>query len=147
MKRGLAAPWKERPTSYTLRNMRKLASPLLYLLLPVAIAITWAGIETGTDAVAKVPLPHKKAPLADMKPGQVRIYTTEWCSYCKQAKRYFKSKGIRYAEYNIEESSQARQDYQSLGGGGVPLILIGHRQGNKILSGFSIAGFEAQYRQ
>lgn len=119
--------------------MKKINRLLLYLFLPLAIPGAWAGIET--------PLAHKKVPRTEVKPGQVRIYTTEWCSYCKQAKRYFKNKGIRYAEYNIEKPSQARQEYQSLGGGGVPLILIGHRQGNKILSGFSISGFETQYRQ
>ena len=123
--------------------MRKLASPLLYLLLPVVIASAWVD----TDAEARPRFPHKKAQQAELKPGQVRIYTTEWCNYCKEAKRYFRRRGIRYTEYNIEESAQARKEYQSLGGGGVPLILIGHRLGNKILSGFDVLSFEAEYRQ
>lgn len=82
-----------------------------------------------------------------IKPGQVVMYSTTWCGYCKKAKAYFRKKGIRFREYDIEKSSKARLEYQALGAGGVPLILIGKQQGFHRLSGFSIARFENHYRK
>lgn len=88
---------------------------------------------------------HTKTP--KLKPGQVVMYSTTWCGYCKKAKTYFKQKGIKFSEYDIEKSAQAKQEYKALGGSGVPLILIGKKQGNKKMSGFSVATFESYYQQ
>lgn len=84
---------------------------------------------------------------AKLKPGQVVMYSTTWCGYCKKAKAYFRKKGISFSEYDIEKSARAKQEYQALGGSGVPLILIGKKQGNKKMSGFSEATFESYYQQ
>jgi glutaredoxin len=74
---------------------------------------------------------------------RVIIYTTNWCGYCKKAKQYFKEKGIRYTEMNIEKSTQAKMQYDKLGGKGVPIILVG----DKRMSGFSEAGFDRFYNR
>ena len=34
---------------------------------------------------------------------KIKIYTTNWCSYCDLAKRFFDEKGWDYEEINIEE--------------------------------------------
>jgi glutaredoxin-like YruB-family protein len=65
--------------------------------------------------------------------GTVELYVTSWCRYCKKAERYLQDKGIAYQAYDIEKDDQARRHYESLGGGGVPLIVIGSNK----LSGFS----------
>lgn len=72
---------------------------------------------------------------------KVVIYSTEWCSYCERAKRYFKRKKIKYTEYDIEKSSKARRQYKKMGATGVPVILVGKRR----MNGFSEAGFEKVY--
>ena len=72
---------------------------------------------------------------------KVIIYTTNWCGYCKKAKKYFKEKGISYTEMDIERSKKAKIQFEKLGGKGVPVILVG----NKSMSGFSEAGFERLY--
>jgi len=72
---------------------------------------------------------------------KVIIYTTSWCGYCEKAKKYFKNKGIRYTEMNIEKSRIAKMQFEKLGGKGVPVILVG----DKRMSGFSQAGFERIY--
>jgi glutaredoxin len=54
---------------------------------------------------------------------------------------YFRRHGIDYVEHDIERSPEGRAEYQRLGGGGVPLILIGEQR----MSGFSEARFDSLY--
>lgn len=84
--------------------------------------------------------------LPKLRPRAVIMYSTVWCGFCKKAKAYFRKKGIGFTERDIEKSSQAKKEYQALGGGGVPLILVGNKSGTKKISGFSIARFDAAYR-
>lgn len=75
------------------------------------------------------------------------MYSTVWCGFCKKAKAYFKKKSIAFSERDIEKSSQAKKEYQKLGGGGIPLILVGNRTGTQKISGFSVARFDKAYRK
>ncbi|MDH5445963.1 MAG: glutaredoxin family protein [Gammaproteobacteria bacterium] len=77
---------------------------------------------------------------------QIIMYSTTWCTYCKKAKAYFKQNGLSFSERDIEKSKQAEKEYQSYGGGGVPLILVGNKKGTRKLSGFSVARFNAAYK-
>ena len=83
-------------------------------------------------------LPEKKPAANSM---EVVMYATSWCPYCRQARQYFKRRGIAYREYDIERNPDAKSRYDSLGGKGVPLILIGDRK----MSGFSVERFERLY--
>jgi glutaredoxin len=56
---------------------------------------------------------------------KVVMYTTSSCPACKSAKQYFARKGVHYEEYDVNASPAARQEFQRLGGTGVPLILVG----------------------
>jgi len=78
----------------------------------------------------------------NVQAGQVIMYSTAWCGYCKKAKAYFQKKGINYSERDIEKSPKARNEHISLGGGGVPLILIGKHRGQEVMRGFSADRFE-----
>lgn len=89
---------------------------------------------------------RQQAKLPRLGPKQVVIYSTVWCGFCKKAKAYFRKRGIAFTEKDIEKSPQAKKEYQSLGAGGVPLILVGNKQGTRKLSGFSIARFDAAYQ-
>lgn len=85
--------------------------------------------------------------LPKLGPRQVIMYSTVWCGFCKKAKAYFKQKSIAFSERDIEKSTQAKKEYQQLGGGGIPLILVGNKTGTKKISGFSIARFDQAYRK
>jgi len=61
-------------------------------------------------------------------PGEVVIYTTEWCGYCKKAKAFLDARGVRYREVDVEASPEARQEFARLGGRGVPVILVGEQR-------------------
>lgn len=54
----------------------------------------------------------------------VILYATSWCGYCMKVRKIFNQKGIPYREFDIENSSQARKEFKSLGGKGVPLTLV-----------------------
>lgn len=73
---------------------------------------------------------------------KVIMYSTEWCGYCKKARKHFKKQGIRYTEYDIDKSKNARARYNKLGGKGVPVILVGKKR----MNGFSEVGFNRIYR-
>ena len=75
--------------------------------------------------------------------ASVVMYSTTWCGVCKRAKRYFQEQGIAYTEKDIEARDDWRQEFDRLGGVGVPLILVGKRS----MSGFSASRFDALYEQ
>ncbi|PMX03632.1 NrdH-redoxin [Pseudomonas sp. FW215-R2] len=54
--------------------------------------------------------------------AKVVLYTTDWCGYCKQTKRFLDQKGIAFQEFDIEKDAEARKAYEALGGRGIPLI-------------------------
>lgn len=72
---------------------------------------------------------------------KVVMYSASWCGYCKKARNYFNSQGISFSELDIEKDAQAKQQYDSMGGRGVPVILVGKKR----MNGFSVAGFNSIY--
>ncbi len=80
----------------------------------------------------KIALPNKK----------IVMYGAEWCGVCKKAKRYFNAKNIAFTEYDIDKSKRGRREYEKLGGGGIPIILIGKQR----MNGFSVSSFQRLYQ-
>lgn len=93
-----------------------------------------AGLGVGV-AVAKAPALFKKdyvqgdysAYLAQHK-AKVVMYGTDTCPYCAKARDYFKQNGIAYADLDVGKAGPAQEEFKKLGGGGVPLLLIGDRR-------------------
>ena len=55
----------------------------------------------------------------------VKIYSTEWCFYCENTKRFLDEKGIEFEEINIESKGMSREDLEKITGGRtVPQIVI-----------------------
>lgn len=52
----------------------------------------------------------------------VVLYATAWCGYCQKTRELFAEHGIDYVEYDIEKSDVAYQQFQRLGGRGVPVV-------------------------
>jgi len=63
------------------------------------------------------------------------MYSTSWCPHCKRARAYFAQNGIAYQDIDVEKSESGKRDFARLGGGGVPLILVG----GKAMRGFDPA--------
>lgn len=73
----------------------------------------------------------------------VIMYSTSWCGYCKQARRYFNQNNIEFTEYDVEKSEKGKKDFKRLDGKGVPVILVEDRR----LNGFSKSAFEQIYQR
>ncbi len=55
---------------------------------------------------------------------QAVLYATAWCGYCARTRKFFNEHSISFREYDIEKSTEARTQYEQLGGHGVPVVLI-----------------------
>jgi glutaredoxin len=94
------------------------------------------------QSVTIEPLTETKYDNEDKKiDTKMTMYSTSWCRYCKKARRYFKAHNIAYRDFDIENDPKAKKRFKSLGGQGVPLILVGK---NKI-SGFNEKSFKQVY--
>lgn len=71
----------------------------------------------------------------------VVMYSADWCGVCKEAKAYFQKNNIPFKDYDVENSAKARREFRSMGGKGVPIILVGKRR----MNGFSAANFRRMY--
>ena len=72
---------------------------------------------------------------------KVVMYSTDWCGYCKKARKYFSDNFIPFTEYDIEKNRTARIRYKKMGATGVPVITVGKKR----MNGFSIKGFQRIY--
>ena len=55
----------------------------------------------------------------------VKVYTTHWCPYCVNAKRFLNEKNIEFEEINIVTEGMTREDLEKITGGRtVPQIVI-----------------------
>lgn len=61
-----------------------------------------------------------------MSQATVKVFSTEWCGFCKMAKEYLRSKKVDFLEVNIEQDQSAAMFIvQKTGQTGVPVIQIG----------------------
>lgn len=56
--------------------------------------------------------------------GKVILYSTSWCGYCKKARELLEENHIAYYEYDIEKSAEGAEQHKSLGGRGIPVLLV-----------------------
>ncbi|WP_348738789.1 glutaredoxin family protein [Pseudomonas rhodesiae] len=88
---------------------------VLLVLLVVVVFQNWGKIE-------RVFTPSQVVSEQVRANARVVLYTTEWCGYCKQIRRFLDQKGIPYQQFDIEKDAQARKAYEALGGGGIPFV-------------------------
>jgi glutaredoxin len=97
---------------------------------------------TNSDSAPSTADRRQRADDTARQPAVV-MYATEWCPYCKKARRYFEANGIDYTEYDVEKDRKGKRDYERMGEPGVPVILVGDLK----MTGFSPGSFERIYRQ
>ncbi len=62
------------------------------------------------------------------KQKRVIVFSTPTCTYCNQAKRYFREKGVRFTDVDVSKDAAAARDMvRRSGQQGVPVIDIGGR--------------------
>lgn len=55
---------------------------------------------------------------------KIEVYSKEWCPYCKKAKAFLKSKGLKFEEIDIEKGDNYEVMQGRTGGKTVPQIII-----------------------
>ena len=67
----------------------------------------------------------------------VTIYSTPACGYCKAAKEYMTKNGIDFSDINVEEDQdKAKEMIEKSGQMGVPVIVIGEGNDERLIIGF-----------
>ena len=65
----------------------------------------------------------------------VKVYSTNFCPYCKMAKEFLKEKNISFEDINVQENKEAaREMIEKSGQTGVPVIEID----GQIVIGFNL---------
>lgn len=59
-----------------------------------------------------------------VKPGDIRMISSETCPYCQAARRWMTQQGIPFQECFIERDAQCLADYQAQGGVGTPTVIV-----------------------
>jgi glutaredoxin 3 len=68
------------------------------------------------------------------KQKRVIVFSTPTCSYCNQAKRYLRERGVRFRDVDVSKDADAARDLvRRSGQQGVPVLDIGGR----IIVGFN----------
>ena len=65
---------------------------------------------------------------AKKKQPKVIVFSTPTCPHCRTAKRYLKSRGVRFTDVDVSRDMRAARDMVRISGQqGVPVIQIGGR--------------------
>ncbi len=65
----------------------------------------------------------------------VKVYSTNFCPYCKMAKEFLKEKNIPFEDINVQENQEAAKEMiEKTGQSGVPVIEIN----GEIVIGFNV---------
>lgn len=59
-----------------------------------------------------------------VKPGDIRMISSETCGWCTAARRWMRSEGVPFEECFIEREARCLADYQALGGQGTPTLVV-----------------------
>ncbi len=71
--------------------------------------------------------------------GEVWIYTTPSCGYCKRAMKHLRQNNVAFTEKDISADPRYKNEFRAIGGRGVPVTL----SGNKRVNGYSQESFDA----
>lgn len=59
-----------------------------------------------------------------VKPGDIRMISSETCPWCLVARRWMTQQGIPFEECFIERDATCLADYQALGAAGTPTLVV-----------------------
>lgn len=89
--------------------------------LLVVIAMAWGASSLWRGHVAA----QDGEVLAGLvKPGDIRMISSETCPYCLAARRWMTEQGVPFQECVIERDRQCLADYEALGAVGTPTLVV-----------------------
>lgn len=88
------------------------------LLIAAAAYVLLVALQGRTDRQAGVAL----AALA--KPGDIKMLSSETCTYCDQARRWLTGHGVPFSECFIEKDAACAESYRAQQSPGTPTVLV-----------------------
>ena len=79
------------------------------------------------------PPPVKCATDVAEESATVVMLSTSWCQYCRRARSYFVDHGVRYCEWDIEQTKRGAELHRQSRLKGVPIIYVG----DEVVVGFN----------
>ena len=70
---------------------------------------------------------------------KVEIFVTSWCPYCRKLENFLKENKIDYTRYDVEKDAKGAEEFERMGGEGVPMA----RVGKEIIHGYNPEGILA----
>jgi glutaredoxin len=98
---------------------------IIFVVFVALLALNWGKITSLMSGAAA------KSEYAQR--GEVVLYATRWCGYCKATRDLLTREGIAYREFDIENSAEGAKLYRAIGGRGVPVLEVG----NQIIRGYN----------
>lgn len=77
---------------------------------------------------------------ANSKPGDVFMYTADWCPNCRAAKGWMAQYNFQYEQCDIDKDHGCKAKLDSLGGDGIPYLIV---KGHHMREGFDSQEFVA----
>ena len=119
------------------------------LVLGLAIAYgVWVGMHKigGSNGITRashfggnVSVEQLAQLAASRQPGDVLMYSADWCPNCRAAKGWMQQYGFKYEECNVETNSACASQLQALDPqGGVPYLIV---RGQHMKDGFDSEQF------
>ena len=87
---------------------------IIIVLLALGLYLNWNRIDRFFDG----------SPAVSAANGEVILYATSWCGYCRKTRELFEEHGVAYKEYDIETSEEGLRQYEALNGNGVPVMSV-----------------------
>ena len=56
---------------------------------------------------------------------KVDVFVTSWCPYCKKLEAFLKQSQIDYTRHDVEADAKANEEFEKMGGSGVPMARVG----------------------
>lgn len=102
-----------------------------YLWMALFALGAWFALRPTAGGAARAFCDETQPPPA----GTVVMLATAWCPYCAKARGFLNRHGVAWCELDTETSARGRALFRTLGGRGVPVIIVGER----ILHGYDEA--------
>lgn len=93
------------------------------------------------SAAATASSKSRSQPAAGYK-GEVVLFATSWCGYCRKARTYLTENKIRYKEIDIETEAGSQAYAKAGGRDGIPYLVAGKVD----VRGFSPESYDAVFK-
>jgi glutaredoxin len=116
---------------------RRRPHPALWVLLGLALLLF---VKDRVNRWYYDPLPRNPE-------GKVVVYSTAWCPVCSRLRDCLQRAEVPFEERDVDASRQAEAEWSQLGGGGVPVTIVGQRvvyglNGAELGSALAAAGYQ-----